>query len=657
MKFWTKFSRNALTSIFFDVFAVLLAYFGAMWIRFDFRYSLIPIGLSSQMLIWAPLFTGLAIFIYFIFRLYRSLSEFVGLSDIIKAFVANICLVLVQFLLMRFIFQDIWVPIGFFLIEFFLLFIGVVSHRFIHRFLMSLEQNVYKAQSEDKSIPTMIVGAGEAGRMLLHEVQVTSKINNNVVALIDDDPAKKGKYINGVKIYGGREMIGEIVEKLGIKQIIVAVPSADREEQREILEYCKHTDADLKIVPGIYQILSGEVSVSKLRDVSLEDLLGREEIHVNSLQIGQYLQGKKVLVTGGGGTIGSELCRQIANFNPKQIIILDINENGSYSVQQELHRKFPNLDIEIWIGSIRDRRRLASVFDKIRPDIVYHAAAHKHVHLMEMAPLESIKNNALGTRNVAEMADRYGVDRFVLISTDKAVNPTNIYGATKRMCEMIIQAYDERSKTDFVAVRFGNVLGSSGSVIPLFKKQIEEGGPITVTHPDIVRFFMTIPEAVSLVLQAGTFGSGGEIFVLDMGKPVKILDMAKNLIRLSGLKLGEDIDIVFTGLRPGEKLYEEVLMSEEGLARTSNDWIRVAQPLKFDSKKFFKELDDLEELIKDENADVTDPVMAMVDTYKKAIDGIPVDYESYKHREDAEVKAQAAERNKEERHKYDLPDN
>lgn len=653
MNIWTKFSRNTLTSIFFDCLAVLLSYFGAMWIRFDFRYSLIPSGLSSQMLIWAPFFTGLAIFVYIIFRLYRSLVEFVGLADIIRAFAANICLVIIQFLMMRLIFQDIWVPIGFFLIEFFLLFIGVVSHRLVHRFLMSLDQNVYKAQSAQASVKTMIVGAGEAGRMLLHEVQVTSKINIKVVALIDDDPGKKGKYINGVKIYGGRDLIPEIVKKLDIKQIIVAVPSAGKEEQREILEYCKNTDADLKIVPGIYQILSGEVSVSKLRDVSLEDLLGREEIHVNSSQIGQYLKGKKVLVTGGGGTIGSELCRQIANFKPKQIIIFDVNENGSYSVQQELHRKFPDLDIEIWIGSIRDRNRLSDVFRRIRPDIVYHAAAHKHVHLMEMAPLESIKNNALGTRNVAEMADRYGVDRFVLISTDKAVNPTNIYGATKRMCEMIIQAYDERSKTDFVAVRFGNVLGSSGSVIPLFKKQIEEGGPVTVTHPDIVRFFMTIPEAVSLVLQAGTFGSGGEIFVLDMGEPVKIVDMAKNLIRLSGLKLGEDIDIVFTGLRPGEKLYEEVLMSEEGLSKTSNNWIRIAQPLEFNAQDFFKRLDDLEELIKDETVDVTEPVMEMVDTYKKAIEGIPVDKESFEHRDSKETRDQVIKAKNKEAHKYD----
>lgn len=643
------FSWRRLAAIILDILFVNIAYFGSMWIRFDFRYSLIPYELSKNLITAAPLFTVLALALYSVFKLYQSLAAYVGFPEIVRSFLANLVFVCMQFGIMRLTFGDLWIPNGFYLIEFFLLFTGVTAHRFLYRFQLLMERALLKNAVEDNGIPTLIVGAGEAGRTLIHEMNVSEKVKNHVVALIDDDATKHGRTIEGVKIFGGREQIEEVVRQFGIKEIILALPSASRQQQREILEICQRTEAKMKIVPGIYQIISGEVSVSKVRDVSLDDLLGREAIQINTYEVGNYLQGKRVLVTGGGGTIGSELCRQIARFQPKQILIVDVNENGSYDVQMEVKRHHPKVDIRILIGSIRDKKRLDDIFDTYRPEIVFHAAAHKHVHLMEAAPHESIKNNVIGTRNVAEVADRYGVKRFVLISTDKAVNPTSIYGAGKRICEMIIQAFADRSQTDFVAVRFGNVLGSSGSVIPLFKKEIQEGGPVTVTHPDIVRFFMTIPEAVSLVLQASCFAKGGEIFVLDMGEPVRILDMAKKLIRLSGYKVGEDIEIVFTGLRPGEKLYEEVLMSEEGLRETKNRRIRVAEPLRFDRDRFETQLDGLEALIRDEKTNVYDAVADIVDTLKVPIEGIPVDYKEYQE----EGKDALEKRVREEVHKYD----
>lgn len=645
------FQWRRIASVLLDAIWVNLAYFGAMWIRFDFRYSLIPYVLSKQMILWAPLFTVLALGIYFMFRMYQSLSAFVGFPDLIKSFLANLVYVGSQFVLMRIFFHDIWVPLGFYLIEFFMLFIGISAHRFMHRLQRLLENNMQKGQLESSGIPTLVVGAGEAGHGLIHEMNTAPQVKNYVVAIIDDDPVKRGRSIEGVKIYGGREEIPSVVRELGVEEIILAMPSAQREEQREILEICKTTEAKLKIVPGIYQIISGEVSVSKVRDVSLDDLLGREPIQINTYQIADDLVGKTVLVTGGGGTIGGELCRQIARFGPKQIVILDIAENTSYEVQMELRRHYPELDIQVRIGSIRDAARVESLFEEYRPDVVYHAAAHKHVHLMEMAPHESVKNNVFGTLNVARAANKYHVKRFVLISTDKAVNPTSIYGAGKRMCEMIIQMFAQKSKeTEFVAVRFGNVLGSSGSVIPLFKKEIAEGGPVTVTHPDIVRFFMTIEEAVSLVLQAGAYAKGGEIFVLDMGEPVRILDLAKNMIRLSGLRPGEDIDIVFTGLRPGEKLYEEVLMSEEGLHKTANERIRIAEPLRFDAEFFAEKLTELKNLIDtDEHADLYDITGEMVDTFKIPINGIPVPYAEYKANTTPEERAAAEYQRREHR--------
>ena len=414
---------------------------------------------------------------------------------------------------------------------------------------------------------------------------------------------------------GGREDIVRLAKELQIEEIIVAMPSAPQSEVRDILNICKETGCEMKVLPGLYQMIKGEVSISKLRRVEIEDLLGREPIRVQLDEIMGYVAGKVVLVTGGGGSIGSELCRQVAAHEPKQLIIFDIYENNAYDIQQELKNKFPALDLTVLIGSVRNTHRMNSIFEKYRPDIVYHAAAHKHVPLMEDSPNEAIKNNVFGTYKTALAADRYGVKRFVLISTDKAVNPTNIMGASKRICEMIIQMMNRHSKTEFVAVRFGNVLGSNGSVIPLFKKQIEKGGPVTVTHPDIIRYFMTIPEAVSLVLQAGALAKGGEIFVLDMGEPVKILDLAENLIRLSGYKPYEDIDIEFTGLRPGEKLYEELLMSEEGLQETANKLIHIGKPIEFDDDKFREQLDALKKAAEHDSASIRQLVKEIVPTY------------------------------------------
>ena len=433
--------------------------------------------------------------------------------------------------------------------------------------------------------------------------------------IIDDNQAKIGKYLRGVPIVGDRNDIPDKVEEYRIEEIIVAMPSVGDAETKKILNICKETGCKIRIVPGTYQIINGDVSLSKLREVEIEDLLGRAPIKVNLDEIMGYVQGKTVMVTGGGGSIGSELCRQIAAHNPKRLVIVDIYENNAYDIQQELRRKYPDLALDVLIASVRNTHRMDNIFQKYRPNIVYHAAAHKHVPLMEDSPNEAIKNNVFGTYKTAEAADRYGVEKFVLISTDKAVNPTNIMGASKRMCEMIVQMFARHSKTNFVAVRFGNVLGSNGSVIPLFKKQIAEGGPVTVTHPDIIRYFMTIPEAVSLVLQAGAYAKGGEIFVLDMGEPVKILDLAENLIKLSGYKVGDDIKIEFTGLRPGEKLYEELLMSEEGLQDTANKMIHIGKPIEFDEDEFRRQLDKLDALSREDDPHIKEEVQKVVPTY------------------------------------------
>ena len=467
----------------------------------------------------------------------------------------------------------------------------------------------------------MIVGAGTSGSVILKEMMTSTYTDGRVVCFVDDDKNKQGKYLNNILIAGGRDDIPVLAKRYEIEEIYVAMPSAPAIETKKILEICRETGCEIKILPGIYQLLNGDVSVSKLRKIQIEDLLGREPIRVNLNQIMDYVSNKVVLVTGGGGSIGSELCRQIASHNPKQLIVFDVYENNAYDLQQELKRTYPELNLVVLIGSVRNTHRMESVFEKYRPNIVYHAAAHKHVPLMEDSPNEAIKNNVFGTYKTATAADKYGADRFVLISTDKAVNPTNIMGASKRMCEMVVQMMNRHSKTEFVAVRFGNVLGSNGSVIPLFKKQIEEGGPVTVTHRDIIRYFMTIPEAVSLVLQAGAYAKGGEIFVLNMGEPVRILDLAENLIRLSGYVPYEDIDIQFTGLRPGEKLYEEMLMDEEGLQDTPNKLIHIGKPIKFDEEGFRKELDELYVIANKDSDEIKEAVQKIVPTYVIAKNG------------------------------------
>lgn len=463
----------------------------------------------------------------------------------------------------------------------------------------------------------MIIGAGSAASMLINELKGYKPSGIKFKCIIDDDPSKKNTYISGVKVCGDRNHIIEAAEKYEIDTILFAIPSCGSKERSEILNICKETSCRLKIVPSVYQMICREKSSisDKIRKVEIEDLLGREPISLDIDRVINYVAGKTVLVTGGGGTIGSELCRQIAAHEPKRLIVFDVYENNAYDIQNELKRKYPKLDLVTLIGSVRDSKRLECMFNTYRPDIVYHAAAHKHVPLMEDSPNEAVKNNVFGTLKTARCADKYGAEKFVLISTDKAVNPTNIMGASKRICEMIIQAYNNRSKTEFVAVRFGNVLGSNGSVIPLFKKQIEAGGPVTVTDPDIIRYFMTIPEAVTLVLQAGASAKGGEIFVLDMGKPMKILDLAENLIRLSGLVPYKDINIEFIGLRPGEKLYEEMLMDEEGIKETENELIYIGHPIEFDEEKFFASLDRLQKAMYDDGADIRAIVSDIVPTY------------------------------------------
>jgi len=487
---------------------------------------------------------------------------------------------------------------------------------FLKRIYFYFRYLVNKYNKKSDTIRTMIIGAGGAGRMLIQEILSTDKIVMNPVCLIDDDKNKKGSRIEGVKVVGTTQDIKFYAEKYKIQMIVIAMPSVSKKIVAPIYEKCLETKCKVKQVPGLYQFLSGKVALSQMQEVDLRDLLGREQIICNAEQVAGYVENKRVLVTGGGGSIGSELCRQLATFNPSQLIVFDICENGAYNLQQELKRKFPTLNLTVLIGSVRDLGKLDALFDKFRPQIVFHAAAHKHVPLMEDSPHEAVKNNVFGTYNTAITADKYGVERFLLISTDKAVNPTNVMGATKRICEMIIQSVNKKSKTEFVAVRFGNVLGSSGSVIPLFKSQIKAGGPVTVTSKEITRYFMTVPEAVSLVLQAGVYAKGGEIFVLDMGEPVKIYDMAKNLIKLSGYEPDKDIKIEITGLRPGEKLYEERLMDEEGLDRTENELISIGKPLVFDEDNFFSELSVLKETAYTESSQIKQAVANIVKTYK-----------------------------------------
>lgn len=584
----------------------------AIYVRYNLFFEPQAIEFIENIFQYLPVNLILTVIVFAAFRLYQGIWKYASASDLVNIIVA--CLVSAATQTIGMMLMGLRFPRSYPFMYFAVLTAGISIFRFTYRILAYFRQKQQGLIKEGKT-NTMIVGAGEAGNTLLKELQNSKFVEQNVCCLVDDDPGKIGKYLRGVLVAGNRKDICRLAEEYHIDEIMIAIPSASHAEIQELLDICNQTSCKLKVLPGIYQLVNGEVSVSKLRNVEIEDLLGREPIDTQVESIMGYVSGKVVLVTGGGGSIGSELCRQIARHEPKQLVIFDIYENNAYDIQQELKRDYPELNLVVLIGSVRNTHRINGVFEKYHPQIVYHAAAHKHVPLMEDSPNEAIKNNVMGTYKTAQAADKYGVSRFVLISTDKAVNPTNIMGASKRLCEMVIQMMNNRSKTEFVAVRFGNVLGSNGSVIPLFKKQIEEGGPVTVTHPDIIRYFMTIPEAVSLVLQAGARAKGGEIFVLDMGKPVKILDLALNLIRLSGLKPYEDIDIVFTGLRPGEKLYEELLMDEEGLQSTDNELIHIGKPIDFDEELFIHQLEELDELSRMDSPKIKEKVMEVVPTY------------------------------------------
>ena len=584
-----SFPQHKVLLIVLDIIFINLSSFLALWLRFNMKISDIELWYVDSIVSAALVNTVGTVLIFAVLKLYSSLWRFASIKELVYVIEGCIASILLNIFFYFFTYKPIFR--SYFLLYGASLFLLTCVSRFSYRLVRLL----YRSNIHGRHVRnTMIIGAGEACNVVMKELELSTELDARICCVIDDDVKKQGTYIHGVKVVGGRDKILEYAERYAINEIIVAIPSASKVEQRKILAICQQVQGcELKILPGVYQLVNGEVSVSKLRNVEIEDLLGRDPIQITTEKIGRYVSDKVVLVTGGGGSIGSELCRQIAANGVRQLIIFDIYENNAYDIQQELKRTYPNLDLVVLIGSVRNGRKVNSVFEKYRPDIVYHAAAHKHVPLMEDSPNEAIKNNVFGTYKVALAADRYKTSKFVLISTDKAVNPTNIMGASKRMCEMIIQVFNNRSKTEYVAVRFGNVLGSNGSVIPLFRRQIEEGGPVTVTHPDIIRYFMTIPEAVSLVLQAGASAKGGEIFVLDMGKPVKIADLARNMIRLSGLKEGVDIEIKYTGLRPGEKLYEELLMEEEGLKGTENELIHIGRPLEFQEEEFLKDLEEL----------------------------------------------------------------
>ena len=578
------------------------------------------------LLLYIPFEIALVLSVFLAMKLYHSLWQYAGMAELLKIIVAIGFITIVNFVVIistKIFFQDIAIindvallPIRFPVIYGVIVACLVAISRFSYRLIKYIRNSNKFTKKVTTDYPVMIIGAGDAGCTIVQELLDSEKISKLPVCIIDDDASKTNTYIYGIPVVGTRNSIVEMAKKYNIAEIILAIPSLDSKSKAEILNICKETKCKVKVIPGMYELLNGSVSVSKARDVEIVDLLGREQIKVNLDEIMGYIENQKVLVTGGG-SIGSELCRQIAIHNPKQLIIVDIYENNAYDIEQELRRKLPNLNLVVLIASIRDKGKVEDIFKKYRPDIVFNAAAHKHVPLMETSPNEAIKNNVFGTLNVARAADRFKTKRFVQISTDKAVNPTNIMGASKRICEMIIQTIGRHSKTcKFVAVRFGNVLGSNGSVIPLFKKQINEGGPVTVTHKDIIRYFMTISEAVSLVLQAGAYAKCGEIYVLDMGEPVRIYDLAENLVKLSGYTPGVDMEIKITGLRPGEKLYEERLMSEEGLQKTANGLISIAKPIELDEERFFYQLDDLYEEAYKETTHMKELVKELVPTYQ-----------------------------------------
>lgn len=645
MMHWHKISFVLMA---YDFIAVCAAYFIGLWLRFDGRFSMIPKEYLMPYAQFIIIYAAICLVVFTALRLYNTIWRFASYNELSRVMWSSFITCIIHIVGITVFFKRM--PISYYLFGAVIQFVLILGVRFSYRFIL-LERGkreAYLKKADAKKV--MIIGAGSAGQMILREIMHSSEADDRVVCIIDDNPNKWHRDVEGVPVIGGRDSIMYGVGRYGVEKIYVAIPSAKVEEKREILNICKETGCEIKNLPGVYQFVTGEVSVRAMKPVAIEDLLGRETIKVDLMQIFAELKDKVIMVTGGGGSIGSELCRQIAEHGPKQLIIFDVYENNAYDIQNELRKLYPCMDLRVIIGSVRDSRKVNKVFETYKPEIVYHAAAHKHVPLMEDSPCEAIKNNAIGTYKTAYAAMMNGCQKFVLISTDKAVNPTNIMGASKRLCEMIVQTFDRmikegraseipllyahtededgamhaqklanvEIKTEFAAVRFGNVLGSNGSVIPLFKKQIAMGGPVTVTHPDIIRYFMTIPEAVSLVLQAGAYANGGEIFVLDMGEPMKIDTLARNLIQLSGLRPDVDIMIEYTGLRPGEKLYEEKLMAEEGMKRTDNELIHIGCPIPFDEDTFLKQLASLTEHAYENDENIRELVQEIVTTYHPA---------------------------------------
>lgn len=612
LKSYVNRKRLAIELVLFDIIAIQLAAFLAILTRFEFRIHTIEPLFIDTLVHYAVLNTFCSICIFAAYRMYSTLWSFASIMDFFNVVKAVLISSVFQFIGIHMLAWPI--PRSFIVLYIGWLGIAAVFPRMMIRILRGGRRIPLQTIGK-QAIPVMLIGAGEAGSIILQEFKNSKFVEKEIVCVIDDDPKKWGTFIHGVPVVGGRRKITQSVVRFGIQEIVLAIPTLKPHERKNIINICQQTGCKMSTLPGIYQLINCDVKVSMLRDVQIEDLLGREAVRTDLESIMSYVKDQKVMVTGGGGSIGSELCRQIADDQPKQLIIIDNYENAAYELQMELGRKHPELDVIVLIVSVQNRRKIREIFEQYKPDLVFHAAAHKHVPLMEYSPCEAIKNNVFGTMNVASEANRSGVKRMVLISTDKAVRPTNIMGASKRICEMVIQTYNQRSKTEYVAVRFGNVLGSNGGVVPLFKQQIREGGPVTVTHPDIIRYFMTIPEAVSLVLQAGAYAQGGEIFILDMGEPVKILDLAENMIRLSGLVPGEDIEIKFTGLRPGEKLYEELLIDDDNKKETANKRIFIGQPIKIDEAEFDEKMKELEKATFSEDENIRQVVKKLVPEY------------------------------------------
>lgn len=612
LKSYVNRKRLAIELVLFDIIAIQLAAFLAILTRFEFRIHTIEPLFIDTLVHYAVLNTFCSICIFAAYRMYSTLWSFASIMDFFNVVKAVLISSVFQFIGIHMLAWPI--PRSFIVLYIGWLGIAAVFPRMMIRILRGGRRIPLQTIGK-QAIPVMLIGAGEAGSIILQEFKNSKFVEKEIVCVIDDDPKKWGTFIHGVPVVGGRRKITQSVVRFGIQEIVLAIPTLKPHERKNIINICQQTGCKMSTLPGIYQLINCDVKVSMLRDVQIEDLLGREAVRTDLESIMSYVKDQKVMVTGGGGSIGSELCRQIADDQPKQLIIIDNYENAAYELQMELGRKHPELDVIVLIVSVQNRRKIREIFEQYKPDLVFHAAAHKHVPLMEYSPCEAIKNNVFGTMNVASEANRSGVKRMVLISTDKAFRPTNIMGASKRICEMVIQTYNQRSKTEYVAVRFGNVLGSNGSVVPLFKQQIREGGPVTVTHPDISRYFMTIPEAVSLVLQAGAYAQGGEIFILDMGEPVKILDLAENMIRLSGLVPGEDIEIKFTGLRPGEKLYEELLIDDDNKKETANKRIFIGQPIKIDEAEFDEKMKELEKATFSEDENIRQVVKKLVPEY------------------------------------------